>query len=81
MWGYEVLREPPYYMWRNPYWIQYMGFYPMSSGDRRKFDRMGSRISRRFRKMYPDDQWWDFLFENFTTAFRIAISPEKFKRP
>ena len=80
MWGYEVLREPPYYMWRNPYWIQYMGFYPMSSGDRRKFDGMDSRISRRFSKMYPDDQWWDFLFENFTTAFRMDIPPERFNR-
>ena len=80
-WGDVVVGEPPYYMWRNPYLIQYMGFYPMSSGDRRKFDRMDSRISRRFRKMYPDDQWWAFLFENFTTAFRMDISPEKFNSP
>ena len=80
-WNCVVHGEPPYYMWRNPYLIQYEGFYPMSSEDRRKFDKMHSRVSQRISKIYPGDQLYHFLFENFTTAFRMDISPEKFKRP
>ena len=79
-WGCVVHGEPPYYMWRNPYLIQYVGLYPMSSEDRRKFDKMHSRVSQRIRKIYPGDQLYHFLFENFTTAFRMDISPEKFNR-
>ena len=80
MWSYEIFKDPPYYMWRNPYWIQYMGFYSMSSDDRKKFDRMHSRVSYELRKTYSDDQRRKFIFENFTTAFRMDVSPEKFNR-
>ena len=77
---FGVLRDPPYYMWRNPFNIQYVGLYPMSSDDRKKFDRMRSRVSHELRKTYSDDQRWKFIFENFTTAFRMDVSPEKFNR-
>jgi hypothetical protein len=77
---FGVLRNPPYYMWRNPYLIQYVGLYPKSSEDHRKFDRMHSRVSQRISKIYPGDQLYHFLFENFTTAFRMDVSPEKFNR-
>lgn len=79
-WGYVVVGEPPYYMWRNPYLIQYVGLYPMSSEDRRKFDKMHSRVSQRISKIYPGDQLYYFLFENFITAFRMDIPPERFNR-
>lgn len=79
-WGDVVVGEPPYYMWRNPYLIQYVGLYPMSSEDRRKFDKMHSRVSQRISKIYPGDQLYHFLFENFTTAFRMDIPPERFNR-
>ena len=78
--GCVVLGEPPYYMWRNPYLIQYVGLYPMSSEDRRKFDKMHSRVSQRISKIYPGDQLYHFLFENFITAFRMDIPSERFNR-
>ena len=71
---YDILEEPPYYLWRNPYWTQRIWL-----TDQERLHACVKRIHSKAERIYPDAQLRDgFCFENIVTAFRIDIAPEKF---
>ena len=70
--GYDIFYvEPPYYLWRNPYWAQ---VHCVSDWQKSVSDTL--RIRRCWNKAFPDNNL--LRFENFVTAFRVDVSPERF---
>lgn len=60
--------EPPYYMWRNPFWSLRLS----------KQTKLRECINMILSKKTISTSRADFCLENLITAFRIGVDPEKF---
>ena len=69
---YEIFwAEPPYYMWRSPYWVPILR-------EQGQISACYHRIIKEVCRAYPDDPDLqdDLCFDNSVIAFRMDIAPE-----
>ena len=71
---YEVLKEPPYYMWRHPCWALRIRLV-----EQKRLRTCEKRIDSGSAKLYDELSGLSLRVENLT-AFRMDISPERFQK-
>ncbi|MBO7619668.1 MAG: hypothetical protein J6T06_04100, partial [Victivallales bacterium] len=71
---FEVLKEPPYYMWRHPCWALYFGLV-----EQKRLRTCEKRIDSESGKVYDELSELSLRVANLM-AFRMNISPERFQK-